>query len=85
VKIFRFTQMPRTPDASTVTTFRRVNATIPEDPTVKSRAFVAPLKDGYQIAVLRSTQEVKSIVNSQSVLAIPEWKSPRFNGRFFVN
>lgn len=76
--------MPRTPDASSVTTFRRVNATVPTDPTVKSRVFDAPLKQGYLIATLRSTQEGQSIVGSQSVLALPEWKSPRFNGRFFV-
>jgi hypothetical protein len=76
--------MPRTPDASMVTQFRRVNATVPNDPEKKSRTFVAPTKDGYLSAVLRSTQEGQSIVKSQSVLAIPVWKSPRFNGRFFV-
>ncbi len=76
--------MPRTPDASTVTTFRRVNATVPADPTIKSRTFDAPLKEGYLIATLRATQEGQSVVSSQSVLALPVWKSPRFNGRFFV-
>ncbi len=77
--------MPRTPDASTVTTFRRVNATVPADPTIKSRTFVAPIKQGYLISTLRATQEAQSAIRSQSVLAIPAWKSPRFNGRFFVN
>ena len=76
--------MPRTPDASMVTTFLRVNATVPTDPVKKSRTFVAPLKQGYLSATLRSTQEGQSIVRSQSVLSIPAWKSPRFNGRFFV-
>lgn len=76
--------MPRTPDASTVTTFRRVNATVPADPTIKSRTFVAPIKQGYLISTLRATQEGQSVVSSQSVLALPVWKSPRFNGRFFV-
>lgn len=76
--------MPRTPDASLVTQFARVNATVPTDPVKKSRTFVAPIKDGYLNAVLRSTQEGQSIVYSQSVLEIPSWKSPQFNGRFFV-
>ena len=76
--------MPRTPDASTVTTFRRVNATVPTAPAVKSRVFDAPIKEGYLIATTRSTQEAQSISWSRSVLAIPSWKSPQFNGRFFV-
>jgi hypothetical protein len=77
--------MPQTPDASMVTTFRRVNATVNTDPVKKSASFAAPIKHGYLIATLRSTQEGQSIIRSQSVLAIPAWKSPRFNGRFFVN
>jgi hypothetical protein len=77
--------MPRTPDASMVTTFVRVNATVPTAPEKKSASFDAPLKQGYLSSVLRATQEGQSIVGSQSVLALPEWKSPRFNGRFFVN
>jgi hypothetical protein len=61
-----------------------VNATVPNDPVKKSRTFVAPIKQGYLSAVLRSTDEGRSIVSHQSVLSIPEWKSPQFNGRFFV-
>ena len=76
--------MPRTPDASFVTQFARVNATVPTDPVKKSRTFVAPTKQGYLSAVLRSTDEGRNIVFRQSVLALPEWKSPQFNGRFFV-
>lgn len=76
--------MPRTPDASSVTTFVRVNATVPQDPTKKSRTFAAPIKQGFLSATLRSTQEGQSIVSSQSVLRLPAWKSPQFNGRFFV-
>lgn len=76
--------MPRTPDASTVTTYRRVNATITADPVKKTASFSAPLKDGFLIATTRSTQEAQSISRSQSVLGISEWKSPQFNGRFFV-
>lgn len=77
--------MPRTPDASLVTTFRRVNATVPTAPEKKSASFDAPLKQGVLIATTRSTQEAQSISRSQSVLALPAWKSPQFNGRFFVN
>lgn len=76
--------MPRTPDASTVTTFRRVAGTVNADPEKKSATFVAPIKQGYLSSVLRATQEGQSIVQSQSVLSLPAWKSPRFNGRFFV-
>lgn len=77
--------MPRVPDASMVTTFRRVNATVPTAPEKKSASFVAPIKEGYLIARTRSTQEAQSISWSRSVLAIPAWKSPQFySGRFFV-
>ena len=76
--------MPRTPDASMVTTYRRVNATVPDAPEKKSRTFEAPLKQGVLIATTRSTQEAQSISRAQSVLSLPAWKSPQFNGRFFV-
>lgn len=76
--------MPRTPDASSVTTFRRVQATIPADPTIKSRTFVAVQKDGYQSSILRATQEGQSAIRSDSVLAVPAWVSPQFKGRFFL-
>ena len=76
--------MPRTPDASMVTSYRRVNATVTTDPVIKSRTFVAPLKGGVLIATTRSTQEAATISASRSVLSIPAWKSPQFNGRFFV-
>jgi hypothetical protein len=77
--------MPRTPDASTVTTFRRVNATVPTAPVKKSASFDAPIKDGYLIATTRSTQEAQSISWSRSVLKPSIFKSPQFyNGRFFV-
>lgn len=76
--------MPRTPDASSVTTYRRVNATVNSDPTKKSASFAAPIKQGYLIATTRSTQEAQSIARSSSVLALPRWISPQFKGRFFV-
>ena len=67
-----------------VTAFARVNATVPNAPEKKSRTFDAPLKGGYLSATLRSTQEGQTIVYSQSVLSVPSWKSPQFNGRFFL-
>lgn len=76
--------MPRTPDASTVTTFRRVNATVNADPEKKSRTFVAPIKQGFLSAELRATQEGQSIVRSQSVLGQPVWVSLAFKGRIFL-
>ena len=76
--------MPRVPDASSVTTFRRVNATVPTAPTIKSASFTAPIKQGYLSSVLLASQEGQSVVRSQSVLALPAWKSPQFNGRIFV-
>lgn len=76
--------MPRVPDASLATAFVRVQATVPTDPVKKSASFAAPLRQGYLTATLRSTQEGQSMVASQSVLAVPPWKSPQFNGRFFL-
>ncbi len=76
--------MPRTPDASSVTTFRRINATVNADPEKKTVSFSAPLKQGLLIATTRSTQEAQSISPTRTVLALPRWSSPQFNGRFFV-
>ena len=76
--------MPRIPDASSVTTFRRVNATVPTAPTIKSATFAAPIKQGYLSSVLLASQEGQSMRPRQSVLAIPPWRSPQFNGRIFV-
>lgn len=76
--------MPRVPDASSVTTFRRVQATVPTAPTIKSASFAAPIKDGFLSAVLLASQEGQSMRPRQTVLAIPAWKSPQFNGRIFV-
>lgn len=76
--------MPYTPDASSVTRFRRAEATIVADPVKKSRTFEAVTKDGYQAAILRASDVGQEMRPSQSVLRIPDWKSPQFNGRFFV-
>jgi hypothetical protein len=76
--------MPYTPDASSVTRFRRAEATIVADPVKKSRTFEAATKAGYQSAILRASDVGSEMYFGQSVLQIPEWKSPQFNGRFFV-
>jgi hypothetical protein len=67
-----------------VTTFRRVQATVNADPEKKSRTFVAPIKDGFLTATLRSTQEGQTMVRSQSVLGQPFWVSLAFKGRIFL-
>jgi hypothetical protein len=67
-----------------VTAFRRINATVPAAPTKKSASFDAPPALSQLSTTTRATQEAQSISRSQSVLGVPEWKSPRFNGRFFV-
>ena len=76
--------MPYTPDASMVTTFRRVRATVTPDPVKQSRTFVAPTKDGYLSSIVRASDVGQDISRVSSVLSLPEWKSPQFNGRFFV-
>ena len=76
--------MPYIPDASSVTRFRRAEATIVADPTKKSATFLAVTKDGYQAAILRASDVGQEIAFRQSVLAIPGWRSPQFSGRFFV-
>jgi hypothetical protein len=65
-----------------MTEFRRVRATVNADPVKKSAVFVAPLKQGYLISTIRASEVRRYGPNT--VLALPEWKSPRFNGRFFT-
>lgn len=74
--------MPRVSDASDMTTFRRVRATVTADPVKKSRTFVAPTKQGYLTSTVQASEVRRYGPNT--VLAIPAWKSPRFNGRFFM-
>jgi hypothetical protein len=62
----------------------RAHATIPADPVKKSRTFLAVTKNSYQSAQLRASSAGQEMYFAQSVLAIPPWKSPQFNGRFFV-
>lgn len=73
--------MPQVPDASSVTQFRRARATIPADVTIKSRTYLYVTKDGYQSSLLRASQVG---LPSETVLSVPPWKSPRFNGRIFL-
>jgi hypothetical protein len=75
--------MPSVPDASSVTRFRRVNATTLVDPTKKSPVFLAPLKNVIP-SVLRASDVGQDITPTRSVLGVPQWKSPQFNGRFFL-
>jgi hypothetical protein len=75
--------MPNVPDASSVTRFRRVNSTSLTDPTIKSAVFQAPLKNVIN-PVLRASDVGQDITPTRSVLSIPAWKSPQFNGRFFL-
>ncbi len=67
-----------------MTRFRRAEATIVADPVKKSRTFVAVTKSSYQAAILRASDVGSEMYFAQSVLQIPSWKSPQFNGRFFV-
>lgn len=76
--------MPRTPDASTVTRFRRVNATTTTDPVKKSRTFVAPLRDGIQTSIIRSSQEGQTISPSTSTLSAPSWKGRQFAATRYI-
>jgi hypothetical protein len=76
--------MPKVQDASMVTTFRRVNATITPDPTNKSRTYVAPIRQGFLISQTRASETTRW--QSNSVLALPRWTSlPFYSGRVFVN
>jgi hypothetical protein len=75
--------MPRVSDASDVTRFHRVNATVNPDPTIKSRTFVAPLKQGFLSSEMRASEV--SRINPNTVLSTPPWKSPGFKGRIFLS
>ena len=73
--------MPSVPDASMMTRFRRVNATSVADPEKKSRTFVAPEKKivGAEVKAAEVTRW-----RAISVLRLPQWESPQFNGRIFL-
>jgi hypothetical protein len=74
--------MPRVPDASMMTQFRRASATVTTDPVKKSRVFVAPIKNGYLTSIVQASEVRRYTVSS--VLAFAAWKSPDFKGRIFL-
>ncbi len=74
--------MPRVPDASMVTRVVKAAATVTPDPTIKSRTFVAPLKQGYQASQLRASETQRYIPGT--VLALPVWTSPQAARKLFV-
>lgn len=74
--------MPSVPDASMVTTYTRVRANINPDPVKKSRTFVPEVNNGYLSTIVRASETQRYA--QQTILAVPSWKSPQFNGRFFL-
>lgn len=74
--------MPKVSDASMMTEFKRVGATVNADPEKKSRTFVAPTKQGYLASTLKASEVQRNLPTS--VLEIARWKTPQFNGRFFL-
>lgn len=74
--------MPRVPDASMVTRVVKANATTVADPTIKSRTFVAVLKNSYQASQLRASEPQRYVPGS--VLALPRWTSPQTGRKLFV-
>jgi hypothetical protein len=75
--------MPRVPDASMVTRMRKAAATVNPDPTIKSRAFVAPTKDGYMSSQLRASDAGRGMFPGQTTLSNPiacGWVNPRHQG-----
>jgi hypothetical protein len=74
--------MPSVPDASMMTRVIKAAATVTEDPTKKSRTFVAPTKGGYQSAQIRASEVQRYIPGT--VLAIPVWTSPQAGRKLFL-
>ena len=74
--------MPKVPDASMVTTYARVRATINPDPEKKSRTFLATTENSYLGAIVLASETQR---NAQgSVLGVAAYRRPQFNGRFFL-
>ena len=65
-----------------VTRVVKAAATVTPDPTIKSRTFVAPLKQGYQASQLRASETQRYIPGT--VLALPTWTSPQAGRKLFV-
>lgn len=74
--------MPSVPDASMMTRVRKAAATVPTDPEIKSRTFVAPQKGGYLPAQLRASEVQRYIPGT--VLALPTWISPQAGRKLFL-
>jgi hypothetical protein len=74
--------MPQVPDASSVTTYARVRATVNPDPAKKSRTFVAAMESGYLNSIVRASETQRYAQGT--VLQVAPWKRPQFNGRFFL-
>lgn len=65
-----------------VTRVVKANATTVADPTIKSRTFVAELKQGYQASQLRASEPQRYVRGT--VLALPVWTSPQSARKLFV-
>ncbi len=65
-----------------VTRVVKAAATVTPDPTIKSRTFVAPLKQGYQASQLRASETQRYIPGT--VLALPIWESPQAGRKLFL-
>lgn len=74
--------MPKVPDASMVTTYARVRATVNPDPEKKSRTFVAGMESGYLNSLVRASETQRYAQGT--VLQVASYRRPQFNGRFFL-
>lgn len=74
--------MPKVPDASSVTTYARVRATVNPDPEKKSRTFLATTENSYLSAVVLASETQRYAQGT--VLAVASYRRPQFNGRFFL-
>jgi len=66
-----------------VTRMRKAAATVNPDHTIKSRAFVAPTKDGYMSSQLRASDAGRGMFPGQTSLSNPVacgWVNPRHQG-----
>jgi hypothetical protein len=66
-----------------MTRVRKAAATVNTDPVKKSAVFVAPLKNVIP-PMIRTSDVGQDISPGNSLLRAPIWKSPQFNGRFFL-
>lgn len=69
--------MPRTPDASSVTRFKRVSTNTVSGPSARSRSFEAPTQPGLLSSLVRTSDEGRQITPTRSFLMAPTWKAPQ--------